>query len=83
MHSHARTSTKIDTTLFYVAVFFVLFLSPEIARRSSQKKFEPRITRIARMMRMTKMRGPRMHAKKSTKRKSCPQCYSVAGGHLR
>ena len=39
MHSHARTSAKIDATLSYVAVFFVLFVSPEIARRSSQKKF--------------------------------------------
>jgi len=38
MHSHARTSAKTDATLFYVAVVFVLFLSPEIARRSSQKK---------------------------------------------
>jgi hypothetical protein len=37
MHSHARTSAKIDATLFYVAAFFLLFLSPEIARRSSQK----------------------------------------------
>jgi hypothetical protein len=37
MHSHARTSAKIDATLFYVAAFFVLFLSPETARRSSQK----------------------------------------------
>ena len=39
MHSHARTSAKIDATLSYVAIFFVLFLSPEIARRSSQKNF--------------------------------------------
>jgi hypothetical protein len=38
MHSHARTSAKIDATLFYVAAFFLLCLSPETARRSSQKK---------------------------------------------
>ena len=39
MHSHARTSAKIDATLFYVAAFFFLLcLSPETARRSSQKK---------------------------------------------
>jgi hypothetical protein len=44
---------------FYIAVL-PLILSPEIARRSSQKNFEPQITRIARMMRMTKIRGPRM-----------------------
>jgi hypothetical protein len=39
MHSHARTSAKIDATRFYVVVCFLLCLSPEIARRSSQKNF--------------------------------------------
>jgi hypothetical protein len=53
---------KSTTTLILSRSLLPLILSPEIARRSSQKKFEPRITRIARMMRMTKMRGPRMHA---------------------
>ncbi len=49
MHSHARTSAKIDATLFYVAVYFVLFLSPEIARRSSQIKFEPTDLKLSRL----------------------------------
>jgi hypothetical protein len=40
MHSHARTSAKIDATLFYFAAFFLLCLSPEMARRSSQKNLD-------------------------------------------
>ena len=42
MHSHARTSAKIDATLFYVAAFFLSCVSPETARRSSQKNKKSR-----------------------------------------
>jgi len=39
MHSHARTSAKIDATRFLCRRSASSYLSPEIARRSSQKKF--------------------------------------------
>ena len=38
MHSHARTSAKIDDNLILYRSLLPLILSPEIARRSSQKK---------------------------------------------
>src|SRR5437870_9081523 len=37
MHSHARTSAKIDDNLILYRSLLPLILSPEIARRSSQK----------------------------------------------
>jgi hypothetical protein len=38
MHSHARTSAKTDATLVLSRSLLPLILSPEMARRSSQKK---------------------------------------------
>jgi hypothetical protein len=60
MHSHARTSAEIDDNVILYRSLLSLILSPEIARRSSQKRFNrvlkdqgtmkaggPRITRMA------------------------------------
>jgi len=39
MHSRAQTSTEIDYSSICYRIGFPLIVSPEMARRSSQKKF--------------------------------------------